>query len=79
MASGEQEEEISSRRQWTTGQKLVAAMSSPVLRTTQRERVADGVAKQQERAMDDNGIQQKKSYGGEEASGAWQQHRLDLD
>jgi hypothetical protein len=64
MASAEQEVEISSLRQQTTGQKLVAAMSSPVLRTTQQERVADGVAKQQERAMDNNGRQQKKSYGG---------------
>jgi hypothetical protein len=64
VASAEQEGEISSLRQRTTGQKLVVAMSSPMLQTTQWERVVDGVAKQQERVMDDNGRQQKKSYGG---------------
>ena len=40
----------------------------------QQERVADDGTKQQERAMEEAGRRQKKSYGGEQASGAWQRH-----
>ena len=70
MTRGKQAVEMLLHVQQTMQGELTEAMSLPGWRIMQQERVADDGTKQQERAMEEAGRRQKKSYGGEQASGA---------